>query len=1427
MRVAAPTGCAAFNIRFGATTLHRLFHILNPFRWREFNENSQELAAFQEKMKALQLIILDEVSMIGKQMMGKISSRCRQAKTIETNPDDDMLGNLSFATVGDPAQCPPIQDTPFYDPNLHKDTRSDPDAQRVKLANTGHLAYDSFSDIIILQTCHRIRQKADTTDPESLAYNERGQRFLGIMNRLRDCVWNEEDYYWLCKRKLGQLSFSEKSSFADAPVIMEFRKERDDENPNSSCESHNRTLLFHLAKDKDVPVARFNAAYEGATCEEGAKYADDVFRGLTHQLEVCEEAPVLLTENMWVQAGLMNGTRGVIKAIVYRYGARPDHADPNNRVPIVLLVDCPDYVGEPFFDQEKYPDRTHWVPIFPRGIAAETEEQVTRTQLPIVLAWALTPWKAQGMSLEKVVVKIGTAASKPGVAFVALTRARHPDGLALDDDFPVFSTFQKQKQHRTFQLRQIFERRARVNFSRTIRKYMRDPACYTPAKVWSEKDAQLADDLLHFVQLNTALADADVVDAFVAQAGSDADHETDRIIKVWTRLTTEFPHMFAVASERGTLDELNLSGHVAANTRNTPQISFLLYDSWKTALAEVQEFVSDERMSPGTLGLLLQILQAKRTVPTTTAAVGNPYYMFQPDRHKARLQTLLDTSTTVLLPVYSGKAAAWVMCELARKTSTEHVCTIHHWHKHKHEALSKLEQDLRSYLNVSMCHRKVYQMRLPQTHMIVINVAAQKLLGRDELVAGGVDVPCDAPFATTHKKLRGFLEEIMIAAMRAMESDLRQVARTDESVKALLESLLERTALDLKANTNSAAEKLSNATEQPISTASAKAPASENALAQRITGVQLLGYVPRGKPLLKRRRFEQSDATDSADPSLSQQGHGTGLPAVASSPCAPASTTTASGFKRDAEMSQGSSNHEEKASLMMGQVKKPRLSTSSIEAPSEHLQSCGSKSLAPTCASSSATSDAASSAGMPAIASCGPFARATSSHDDKPRPFANLTCSCYINSGVMACFGVQAFREILVTVYEARKRRLDRHLLPAAVHPAVNIDLRIQEHQDPHTTHEERLAVTFKAAFEPKAGMPIVPRLFTNKFYDHNDHVQEDVMEFLLRSVLNSEEQYAPLLGNVCKGMDAPKLQCQQCTYHRGAAPEAFNMLPIPVIKNDGSLIHSVQEALHTYFDAEDVDVNWSCLNNTCPLYKVPNRRPNKFHRISVCPQVLILNLVRWQGIGAGLLHAVVPEREITLQHETYRLKSIVCHMGKTIRGGHYTCRIHFPTAAGTWWYYNDTERRLATEQELRTSDRERSYVLMYEKSNAVASVSPAEPLSRAQPLIEFVGLIGDIAPALPDSAHVSDAEDIEMESPPSAVPRASRLPGRSRPRIVTGFGEERVDDVAADEALRLEAGVRRAARRRDEGERGRVRDWDDNDLDRSTGAAWHAGRRK
>jgi hypothetical protein len=63
------------------------------------------------------------------------------------------------------------------------------------------------------------------------------------------------------------------------------------------------------------------------------------------------------------------------------------------------------------------------------------------------------------------------------------------------------------------------------------------------------------------------------------------------------------------------------------------------------------------------------------------------------------------------------------------------------------------------------------------------------------------------------------------------------------------------------------------------------------------------------------------------------------------------------------------------------------------------------------------------------------------------------------------------------------------------------------------------------------------------------------------------------------------------------------------------------------------------------------------------------------------------------------------------------------------------------------------------------------------------------------------------------------------RARIVSGFGAERVEDVAADEARRIAEGAMRGELRREEGTRGRMRDFDNQDLDRSAGGAWHLGR--
>jgi len=60
--------------------------------------------------------------------------------------------------------------------------------------------------------------------------------------------------------------------------------------------------------------------------------------------------------------------------------------------------------------------------------------------------------------------------------------------------------------------------------------------------------------------------------------------------------------------------------------------------------------------------------------------------------------------------------------------------------------------------------------------------------------------------------------------------------------------------------------------------------------------------------------------------------------------------------------------------------------------------------------------------------------------------------------------------------------------------------------------------------------------------------------------------------------------------------------------------------------------------------------------------------------------------------------------------------------------------------------------------------------------------------------------------------------------RIVSGFGTERCEDVDVRRRQLDQDALQRASVRQEEWQRGRARDMQDRDLDRSAGGAWHAG---
>ena len=111
-----------------------------------------------------------------------------------------------------------------------------------------------------------------------------------------------------------------------------------------------------------------------------------------NELFLAKGARILLTRNLWTERGLVNGSHGYIRYIIYREGS-----DPNTSpypMPDMLLVEFPTYTGPSFLDTEE-----RIVPIFPETASWSTRrvKNLYKIQFPILPGYAITIHKSQGM----------------------------------------------------------------------------------------------------------------------------------------------------------------------------------------------------------------------------------------------------------------------------------------------------------------------------------------------------------------------------------------------------------------------------------------------------------------------------------------------------------------------------------------------------------------------------------------------------------------------------------------------------------------------------------------------------------------------------------------------------------------------------------------------------------------------------------------------------------------------------------------------------------------------------------------------------------------------------------------------------------------------------------------------------------------------
>ncbi|KAI8411149.1 hypothetical protein FOFC_07743 [Fusarium oxysporum] len=301
----------------------------------------------------------------------------------------EFFGGISIILVGDFFQLPPIANKPLYFDGPLKDLHE----------VSGQTAYRAFNHTVFLKKVQR--QQGDDQAGFRLALEE-----------LRGLKLSIESWKLLSQRVQVKLSQREEDTF-DAALRIYSKKARVNE--------YNYEHLVRLKHPAiQVMAKNIGNGADKATSEQAGNLAG--------QFPVCIGARLMLTQNIWQPAGLVNGAQGTVYDIGWAPGADA-HRDP----PSVIMMVMDKYTGPSYLTTD---DGREVVPILPvkRDFFLGTSA-CTRKQFPLMASYAITVHKSQSITVDKMVTDLSERDFQTGLSYVAVSRVKMLDGLMIDAPF--------------------------------------------------------------------------------------------------------------------------------------------------------------------------------------------------------------------------------------------------------------------------------------------------------------------------------------------------------------------------------------------------------------------------------------------------------------------------------------------------------------------------------------------------------------------------------------------------------------------------------------------------------------------------------------------------------------------------------------------------------------------------------------------------------------------------------------------------------------------------------------------------------------------------------------------------------------------------------------------------------------------------------